>query len=122
MPMSRMARRLAPLIPEHVHPVRRAARSKTNVCRTPRVGNSGISAKKVSAVLTGVAVLPNSCATAPLGLWHHFAPDHELTVDLPFASARLEDDGLVFTDGTEQPNDILGLPPEWPVPDPPFPS
>ena len=101
------------------------ATGTTTVTRNPDglwVGKSGISAKKVSAVLTGTAVLPNTCATAPLRLWHHFAPDHELSVDLPFASVRVDDDGLVFTDATEEPYDILGLFPEWPGPDPPFPS
>jgi hypothetical protein len=96
----------------------------TTVVRNPDgfwVGRRGPASKKISAVLSGVSVLPTNCATTPLRLWHHFTPDRELILDLPFATARIVDDQLVLTDASRLPHDILGLAPEWPGPDPPFP-
>jgi hypothetical protein len=100
------------------------ATGTTTVTRNPDgfwVGQRGPASKKISAVLSGVSVLPTNCATTPLRLWHHFMPDRELTLDLPFATARIVDDQLVLADAARQPHDILGLTPEWPGPDPPFP-
>lgn len=100
------------------------ATGTTTVTRTPDgfwVGQRGPASKKISAVLSGVSVLPTNCATMPLRLWHHFMPDRELPLDLPFATARIVDDQLVLADAARQPHDILGLTPEWPGPDPPFP-
>lgn len=100
------------------------ATGATTVTRNPDgfwVGRRGPASKKVSAVLSGVCVLPTSCATTPLRLWHHFASDRKLTVDLPFVTARLLDNQLVLADSTRGPHDILGLAPDWPGPDQPFP-
>jgi hypothetical protein len=100
------------------------ATGTTTVTRNPDgfwVGQRGPASKKISAVLSGVSVLPTNCATTPLRLWHHFMPDRELTLDLPFATARIVDDQLILADAARQPHDILGLTPEWPGPDPPFP-
>jgi hypothetical protein len=100
------------------------ATGATTVVRNPDgfwVGRRGPASKKISAVLSGVSVLPTNCATTPLRLWHHFTPDRELTLDLPFAAARIVDDQLVWADAAREPHDILGLVPEWPGPDQPFP-
>lgn len=100
------------------------ATRRTTVTRNPDgfwIGQRGPASKKISAVLSGVSVLPTNCATTPLRLWHHFMPDHKLTLDLPFATARIADDQLVFASAARQSHEILGLPPEWPGPDLPFP-
>jgi hypothetical protein len=100
------------------------ATGTTTVTRNPDgfwVGQRGPASKKISAVLSGVSVLPTNCATTPLRLWHHFMPDRGLPLDLPFATARIVDDQLVLADAARQPHEILGLTPEWPGPDPPFP-
>jgi hypothetical protein len=100
------------------------ATGATTVIRNPDglwVGQRGAASKKVSAVLSGVSVLPTNCATTPLRLWHHFKPDRELTIELPFATARLVDDQLVLADAARQPHDMLGLTADWPGPDRPFP-
>ncbi len=85
------------------------------------VGQRGPASKRVSAVLSGVSVLPTNCATTPLRLWHHFAPNRELTIDLPFATARIVDDQLILADAAREPHDMLGLTADWPGPRPPFP-
>ena len=84
------------------------------------IGTRGPASKKVSAVLIGVGILPETCARAAPRLWHHFAPDRQLKVDLPFATARIVDDELRFADAKTLPHDLLGLTPEWPGPGPPF--
>ncbi len=99
------------------------ATGATTVTRNPDgfwVGQRGPASKKVSAVLSGVSVLPTNCATTPLRLWHHFTPIRELTIDLPFATTRLVHDQLVLTDAAREPHDMLGLTPDWPGPHPPF--
>ena len=97
------------------------ATGSTTFVRNPDgfyVGKRGPANKKVSAVLAGVSVLPNNCARTGLRIWHHFLPDHELTTELPFATAHVTDDQLVFADAAKAPNQILGLPEDWPGLDP----
>jgi hypothetical protein len=100
------------------------ATGATTVMRNPDgflVRQRGPASKRVSAVLSGVSVLPTNCAMTPLRLWHHYTPDRKLTVDLPFATARIVDDQLVLTDGAREPHDMLGLAADWPGPHPSFP-
>lgn len=100
------------------------ATGATTVTRNPDgfwVGQRGPASKKISAVLSGVSVLPTNCATTSLRLWHHFAPNRKLTIDLPFATARIVDDQLVLADAAREPHDMLGLTADWPGPHPPFP-
>lgn len=97
--------------------------NKSSVVRNPDgfwVGTRGPASRKVSAVLFGVGILPETCARSAPRLWYHFAPKRPLDVDLPFAAARIIDDELRLADATTLPHDILGLPPEWPGPEPPF--
>lgn len=99
------------------------ATGATTVMRSPDgfwVGRRGPASKKASAVLSGVSVLPTNCATSPLRLWHHFTPDRELTVDLPFAKARIAGHELVLADAAREPHELLGLPADWPGPEPLF--
>ncbi len=84
------------------------------------VGGRGVASRKVSAVLAGISVLPSNCARKDLRIWHHFAPDQELTGHLPFAAARVIDDQLVFEDALAAPNEMLDLPQDWPGRDPRF--
>jgi hypothetical protein len=84
------------------------------------IGKRGVSSRKVSAVLVGVSVLPDNCARKELRLWHHLQPDRPLTCELPFASVRVVDDELVFEHAAKAPNEMLGLPEDWPGADPRF--
>jgi hypothetical protein len=100
------------------------ATGATTIIRNPDgflVRQRGPASKRVSAVLSGVSVLPTNCATTPLRLWHHYTPDRKLTIDLPFATARIVDDQLVLADAAREPHDMLGLKADWPGPQPPFP-
>lgn len=97
---------------------------QTRIVRQPDgvwVGKRGPSAKRVSAVLMGVEILPGTCATTLPRLWHHFDPTYTLDADLPFASATVVDDQLQVTDATSTAGAILGLPDDWPGPEPRFP-
>jgi hypothetical protein len=96
---------------------------ETTLARNPDgfwVGMRGPASKKVSAVLMGVNVMPTTCARAALSLWHHFAPDRPLDVDLPLASVRVADDELIFADAPGPPHELLGLPADRPGPESPF--
>ncbi len=85
------------------------------------IGKSGPAAKRVSAVMLGVSVLPNSCATQPVRVWHHYEPTHPFTAELPLSTARVGAEGEIdYTDATASPAEILALPPDWPGPDPRF--
>jgi hypothetical protein len=84
------------------------------------IGKRGVSSRKVSAVLVGVSVLPDNCARKELRLWHHLQPDRPLTCELSFASVRVVDDELVFEHAAKAPNEMLGLPEDWPGADPRF--
>jgi hypothetical protein len=98
------------------------ATGETTLTRNPDgfwVGTRGPASKKVSAVLTGVNVVPATCARSAPRLWHHFAPDRPFEADLPLASARVVGDELVFTDA-RPPHEILGLSADWPGPESPF--
>jgi hypothetical protein len=85
------------------------------------VGKRGPAGKRMSALLMGVGILPLTCATAWPRLWHHFDPTYTLEADLPFSTVRVVDDELAFTDATRSASEVLGLPVEWPGPEPAFP-
>jgi hypothetical protein len=93
---------------------------ETTTLRTPDgvwIGKRGPSAKRISAVLMGVGILPGACATAWPRLWHHFEPNYTLNAELPFSTARVLGEQLVFEEATSLAADVLGLPPEWPGPE-----
>jgi hypothetical protein len=85
------------------------------------IGKRGPAAKRMSALLMGVGIVPRTCATAWPRLWQHFDPSYPLEADLPFSTVRLVDDELVSTDATRTASDVLGLPADWPGPEPLFP-
>ncbi len=99
------------------------ATGESTIVQTPDgvwIGKRGASAKRISAVLMGVGILPATCATAWPRLWHHFHPTYSLNADLPFATARVVDEQLAFEDATLSAAKVLALPAEWPGPEPPF--
>jgi hypothetical protein len=84
------------------------------------IGRRGPAAKRISAVLVGVGIMPMTCATAWPRLWHHFAPAHPLDAALPFASVRVVEDEVQFKQATRSAAEALGLPVTWPGPESPF--
>jgi hypothetical protein len=85
------------------------------------VGKSGPAAKRISAVMLGISVLPNGCATRPVRVWHHYEPTHPFTAELPLPTARVGADGSIdYTEGSASPAEILALAPDWPGPGPSF--
>ncbi len=95
------------------------ATGATTMVRSPDgvwVGKRGPAAKRMSALLMGVGITPNTCATKMPQLWHHFDPTHALDVDLPFSTARVVDEAIQFSDATRSASDVFGLPPDWPGP------
>jgi hypothetical protein len=98
---------------------------ETTMVRTPDglwIGKRGASAKRISAVLMGVGILPGACAAAWPRLWHHFEPTYTLNAELPFATAQVVGEQLEFEDATRSAAEVLGLPVDWPGPEPPFPK
>jgi hypothetical protein len=96
---------------------------ETTIVRTPDglwIGKRGASAKRISAVLMGINILPGTCATAWPRLWHHFEPTYTLNAELPFATARVVGEQLEFGDATRSAAEVLGLAAEWPGPGRPF--
>jgi hypothetical protein len=84
------------------------------------VGRRGPASKKVSAVLVGVGLTPERCAQVAPTVWHHYAPTHDLDARLPFATEKVVGGVLVHENQSMPPNELLGLPPDWPGPEPPF--
>lgn len=85
------------------------------------IGKRGPAAKRVSAVLIGTGILHHSIATAWPQVWHHFDPTYALEAELPFSTVRVADDHLEVKDATRSAADVLGLPADWPGPEPAFP-
>lgn len=85
------------------------------------IGKRGPAAKRVSAVLIGTGILHHSIATAWPQVWHHFDPTHVLEAELPFSTVRVVGDQLEVTEATRSAADVLGLPEDWPGPEPAFP-
>ena len=85
------------------------------------VGKRGPAAKRMSALLMGVGILPNTIARSAPQLWHHFDPTFPLEVDLPFSSVRVVDQELEIKDATRSPAEVFGVAHEWPGPEPAFP-
>lgn len=97
---------------------------ETTVGRSPDgvwIGKRGPAAKRMSAVLMGVGIVPQTIATAWPRLWHHFDPMYELDANLPFSAARVTDDDLRITEATRSPADVFDVPVDWPGPEPAFP-
>ncbi len=84
-------------------------------------GFGGPSARHVSAVLHGSNILPQTCAGQLPRLWHHPWAAHPLTLYLPFAASRVEEDRLVAHAARADAATVLGLPAAWPGPEDPFP-
>jgi len=99
------------------------ASGATRVVRQPDgfwVGQRGVSSKKISAVLMGIGIVPETCARTAPQLWHHFDPTYSLDTNLPFATARVANDQLRFSEASASVHDLLGLAPDWPGPEPAF--
>jgi hypothetical protein len=97
---------------------------ETTIVRQPDgvwIGNKGAAARRISAVLMGVGIMPNTCAVAWPRLWHHFEPTFTLDAKLPFPTARVSGENIEFGEATESAAEVLGLRPDWPGPEPPFP-
>jgi hypothetical protein len=73
-------------------------------------GPRGASATAVSAALIGSGIRPWALSLWPR-LWLNPWADRPLQTELPFPSAHVEAETLVFTDETRA---ALGLPPDWP--------
>jgi hypothetical protein len=84
-------------------------------------GKRGAAGRRISAVLMGVGILPNTAATAWPQLWHHYDPRYELRAELPFSTVRAMDDQLAFGDATQSTSEVFSLAPDWPGPEPAFP-
>jgi hypothetical protein len=93
------------------------ATGASSVTRQPDgfwIGKRGVSAKRVSALLMGVSIVPNTCATKLPTIWHHFDPTYTLDTDLPLPRMDVVNDYLQFTAATRQAYDVLGLDENWP--------
>ena len=86
------------------------------------IGKRGPAAKRMSALLMGIGILSHTCATAWPRIWHHFDPTYELEAELPFSSARVVGEQLKIEDATRSAAEVLGLPADWPGPEPAFPK
>jgi hypothetical protein len=96
----------------------------TSIGRSPDgvwIGKRGPASKRMSALLMGVGIVPNTSATAWPSLWHHFDPTYPLDADLPFSSTRVVDERLAVEDATRSATHVLGLPVDWPGPEAAFP-
>jgi hypothetical protein len=78
------------------------------------VGKRGVSAKRVSALLMGVSIIPETCASKLPTIWHHFDPTYTLDAELPLPRMDVVDDKLRFTTATREPYEVLGLDENWP--------
>jgi hypothetical protein len=76
-------------------------------------GPHGASATAVSAALIGSGIRPWALSPWPR-LWLNPWADRPLQTELPFPSAHVEAETLVFTDETRAAHELLGLPPDWP--------
>jgi hypothetical protein len=85
------------------------------------IGKRGPATKRMSALLMGTGIVPNTCARAWPSLWHHFDPTYALEADLPFSSTRVVDERLAVEDAKRSASEVLGLPADWPGPEPAFP-
>jgi hypothetical protein len=84
------------------------------------MSHRGPTATAIAAVLSGAGVHPWTAARTPLHLWLNPWAATPLRVGLPFARATADDRGLIdYSPAAAAPHEILGLPEEWPGPDPP---
>ncbi len=78
---------------------------------------------RVSALLSGINLLPWTCAGNSPRLWFNPACDRPLQMQTPFPTAICTPDGQCqFYDGLVSAVELLGLPHEWPGPEAPFPD
>ena len=76
---------------------------------------------RVSAVVTGSGLMPWNAATTWPRLWPNPWAARPLTVELPLPLGVADTDGRVdYEDVSGNPAAALGLPEDWPGPDPPF--
>jgi hypothetical protein len=104
--------------------VRIGAGNATSIGRSPDgvwIGKRGPATKRMSALLMGVGIVPHTCARVWPRLWHHFDPTYALDADLPFSSTRVVDERLAVEDAKRSATEVLGLPVDWPGPEPEFP-
>jgi hypothetical protein len=78
------------------------------------VGKRGVSAKRVSALLMGVSIIPETCASRLPAIWHHFDPTYKLDADLPFPRMDVIDDQLQLTAATRHAYEVMDLDENWP--------
>ena len=78
------------------------------------VGKRGVSARRVSALLMGVSIVPETCASKLPTIWHHFDPTYTLDAKLPLPRVDVVDDQLQFTSVTQQAHELMGLDKNWP--------
>lgn len=85
------------------------------------MGERGPRGKRLSAVLAAKQLHPATFVTSQLTLWTNPWADAPLNVEWPFSCFSATDTGqLTHNDKTADMASLLGLPGEWPGPDPPF--
>jgi hypothetical protein len=77
-------------------------------------GARGASATGVSAVLIGSDIQPWFALRTWPRLWMNPWATQPLATDLPFPRASVQAERLVFSEATQPPHEVLGLPAGWP--------
>jgi hypothetical protein len=79
---------------------------------------------RVSAVITAINLAPWSLARTEPHLWMNPWAKHSLAVEVPWKRTVGNPDTrlLEMTEARKAPHEILGLPPDWPGPEEPFPD
>jgi hypothetical protein len=85
------------------------------------IGRRGASGRRISAVLMGVSIMPNTVASTWPVLWHHYDPTYPLDAELPFSTARIVTDRVQREDAAHSAVEVFDLPTDWPGPEPAFP-
>lgn len=82
------------------------------------VGPWGSTGRNVAAVLMVVGLHTASFVEQLPELWINPWAKMPLRADLPFATARVDDEGkVVYSEPTARPHEVLSLPEEWPGPE-----
>ena len=85
------------------------------------VKESGPAATAVSAVAVSSRLRPWTCASHLPKFWLHPWARAPLLCELPFVHAAVSDEGsLVYADARVSASELLGLPLDWPGPEPAF--
>lgn len=77
--------------------------------------------QRMSALLVGMSIFQQNCAQTWPRLWVNPWAARPLEIRHPFPTARVVNDVVEFEDAAKPPYEVLGLPTDWPGPDPPFP-